>query len=174
MMLSARQCEAIEALLNNPSVSEAARAIDMPTKKLARWLEDPVFDGEYETATRAAHNHQMACMRQGATLGVKSAVKIMHMGEKRADRLKAANILIRLAADDKELREFAVAARKLELALRQAPVSASEGAPARAPGRGHGARSARKRKQAIGALLAQRTRADAARVTGDSVQTLCR
>jgi hypothetical protein len=172
--LSSRQCEAIEALLNNPSVSEAARAIGMPTKKLARLLEDPVFDAEYEAATRAAYNHQMTCLRQGATLGVKSAVKIMHMGGKLADRLKAAHILIRLAADDKELREFAVAARKLELALRQAPVSASDGAPARAPGTGHGARSAHKRKQAIGALLAQRTLADAARATGDSVQTLCR
>jgi hypothetical protein len=174
MMLSAKQCEAIEALLNNPSVSEAARAIGMPTKKLARLLKDPVLEAEYEAATRAAYNHQMTCLRQGAILGVKSAVKIMHTGAKPADRLKAANILIRLAEDDKELREFAVAARKLELAAPSAPASESEGAPAKAPGTGHGARSARKRKQAIPALLTQRTLADAARVTGYSVQTLCR
>src|SRR5450631_1423903 len=103
--LSPAQCKAIEVLLDSPTVPDAARVLGMTAKKLYRWLANPVFAAEYEAATRAAHNHQMARRRQGATLAVRSTIQIMHQG-KPADRLRAARLLIRLAEDDREIREF--------------------------------------------------------------------
>ena len=112
--LSPEQCKAIEALVNSPSVADAARVRGMSAKKLSRWMENPEFDAQYEAATRASFHHQMTRQRQGATLAVKSTIRIMHEGKKPADRLKASRLLIRLAEDDKEIREFEVTVRKLE------------------------------------------------------------
>ena len=168
--LSPEQCKAIEALVNSPSVADAARVLGMSAKKLSRWMENPEFDAHYEAATRASFHHQMVCQRQGATLAVKSTIRIMHEGKKPADRLKASRLLIRLAEEDKEIREFEVTVRKLE----QAPLPAVVSPSTAEGGSTGGVKLSRKQKQAIAALLAERTLAEVAVVTSGSGQTLCR
>ena len=168
--LSPEQCKAIEALVNSPSVADAARVRGMSAKKLSRLMDNPEFAAQYEAATRASFHHQMARQRQGATLAVKSIIRIMHEGKKPADRLKASRLLIRLAEEDQEIREFEVTVRKLEQASLPAVVSPLTGEPASTGG----VKLSRKQKQAIAALLAERTLAEVAVVTGVGVQTLCR
>jgi hypothetical protein len=169
--LSPEKCKAIEALVNSPSVADAARFLGMSAKKLSRLMDNPEFAAQYEAATRASFHHQMARQRQGATLAVKSIIRIMHEGKKPADRLKASRLLIRLAEDDKEIREFEVTVRKLEQAPLPAVVSPSTAEPAST---GDDVKLSRKQKQAIAALLAERTLAETAAVTRGSVPTLCR
>jgi hypothetical protein len=168
--LSPEKCKAIEALVNSPSVADAARVLGMSAKKLSRLMENPEFAAQYEAATRASFHHQMARQRQGATLAVKSIIRIMHEGKKPADRLKASRLLIRLAEEDKEIREFEVTVRKLE----QAPLPAVVSPSTAERGSTGGVKLSRKQKQAIAALLAERTLAEVAVVTGGSVPTLCR
>jgi hypothetical protein len=171
--LSPVECEAIEALCDSTTRADAARVLGMSIKKLCRMMQNPVFEAEYEAATSAAFNHQKARQRQGVTLGVKSTIRIMQEGKKPADRLKAANILIRLAEDDQEIsREFEVMVRKLEQA--QLPATGRPCAGERPPGTGHGAKLPPTQMRAIPVLLEQRTLAEAALVSGVGVQTLCR
>jgi hypothetical protein len=51
--LTGKQRVAIEALLNQPTVAEAARVAGIAEQTLGRWKKDPAFDAEYRAAKRA-------------------------------------------------------------------------------------------------------------------------
>ena len=46
--------DAIVALLTHRTVEVAARALDIATKTLLRWMKEPEFDAAYRAAKRAA------------------------------------------------------------------------------------------------------------------------
>ena len=50
--LTAKQDEAILALLNEPSIRKAAESIGVDHKTLYRWLEQPLFGDAYRKARR--------------------------------------------------------------------------------------------------------------------------
>jgi hypothetical protein len=167
--LSGKQCEAIAVLLRHPHVPDAARRIEIPAKKLSRWIDhNETFKAALRAATRAEFHHQMARLRLGGMVAVKSTINDMHSGTKPADRLQAALMVIDLAKIGNEIEELEGA---LQSAGSPAAMSLQPGAR---KSKGHGAKSPGKQKQAIVALLEQPSFAQAAHATGIGVQTLYR
>jgi hypothetical protein len=157
---SRRRREAIQALLDHPTVAEAARAARISEQTLRRWMQDPAFDAEYRAGKRAVLRQAMARQRQVATVAVKSILQIMYKGEKAGTRLKAARTIRSLAEDSIEIEDLAAAVTE----LKQAGTAKT----------GRGAKLPRKQQEAIAALLAHRNVAEAAEAVGISVQTLYR
>jgi len=171
--LGPKQQEAIEALLRPGSIEDAAREIDITTKKLSGWMKNPVFMAAYRAAIRAEHRHCLACLAQGPTIIVKALLQMMYHGKKPGARLKAARQIILMAGEAIELEEYAAAVADAE-ALVQAAQARRPSAPndgkARTPG--HGAKLPRRAEQAVAALLAHRSIAEAARNLDIKPQTL--
>jgi len=95
----------------------------------------------------------------------------MYHGKRPAARLKAARHALILAAEANEFEEFAAGvadAERIQAVARCRPISG------RAPIGGHGAKLPRLQEQAIAALLAQRSIAEAARTIDVGAQTLRR
>jgi len=172
--LSPRKWEAIEALLVQQNVSEAARVVGIRAQTLARWKEDPAFDCEYRAARRAQVRQVKARVRQRATGAAVSVVDVMQNGKTPAVRLKAALILIRLVEDGSELEDFAAGvaqAARLTRASKSGQTGERSGSRMRG---GHGAKLPRRKEQAIAGLLAERSVAEAARAARIGTQTLYR
>ena len=75
--LDKKQEEAIVALLTQRNVEEAARAIDMATSTLYRWMQEPAFDAAFREARRLAFRQSIARLQQGATAAATTLLKIM-------------------------------------------------------------------------------------------------
>jgi DNA invertase Pin-like site-specific DNA recombinase len=70
--------EAIAQLLAQRSVAEAARAADVGTTTLYRWIEDPEFAAAYLAAARATFGPAMTLLQQGASAAVTTIGNIMN------------------------------------------------------------------------------------------------
>ena len=172
-LLSAKQQEAIEALLLHGTVEDAARETFITIKKLSLWMKNPAFMAAYLAAKRAEHRQSLACLAQGPLNIVRSLLQIMYHGKKPATRLKAARKVISMAGEGIELEEFAAAVAEAEGLVTAAQ---ARGQPAGAAGKtrtaGHGAKLPRRMEQAITALLGQPSVAEAARTIGVKPATL--
>ena len=171
--LGPKQQEAIEALLRPGSIEDAAREIDITTKKLSGWMKNPVFMAAYRAAIRAEHRHCLACLAQGPTIIVKALLQMMYHGKKPAARLKAARQIILMAGEAIELEEYAAAVANAEALVKAAQARRpSAGNDGKAWTPGHGAKLPRRAEQAVAALLAHRSIAEAARAKGFKAATL--
>jgi transposase-like protein len=158
--LSAAQHRAIDALLENPGVADAARAAGVEHQKLVRWKRDPDFNAALLKAQSAGFRQSMMRLRQGSNAAAVTIVTTMQRGKTPAIRLKAAKSVLRLAKDALAMQQFAAEVDQQERARQDA-------APANQPGiRGHGAKRPRLQEKAIAALLTQHSITDAARATG--------
>jgi transposase-like protein len=171
--LGPKQQAAIEALLRPGSIEDAARETGVSAKKLSGWMKNPAFMAEYRAAMRAEYRQSMASLGQGPTQIMKSILHIMYQSRKPALRLKAALEVTLLANEANEIEDFAAgvadAARMIKAAGARRQ---SKGVSPEAQTRGHGAKLPRRAEQAIVALLAQRSVAEAARTVDLQPQTL--
>jgi len=104
---------------------------------------------------------------------VKSILQIMYKSKKPAVRLKAARQIVRLAREAIEIEGFAAALADAESMIKAAQGrNPSTGIGLIARGAGHGAKLPRREEQAIVALLAHRSVAEAARSIGITPATL--
>lgn len=156
---------AIDALLEQPTVAEAARVIDITAQKLGRWMKEPEFEARLLAARSARIRQQKARLRQGASAAAMSKIELMHRG-KPATQLKAARDVIRLAEDANEIEKFVAGVRQVKRAGQAGAVGRE------AFGKGHGAKLPRKKEEAIVQLLKQRSVDHAARAAGIGTQTL--
>jgi hypothetical protein len=69
--------DAIVALLTHRTVEEAARAINVATKTLLRWMKEPGFDLAYRTAKRAAFAQSIARLHHLSSAAVSTLGKVM-------------------------------------------------------------------------------------------------
>ena len=171
--LGPKQQEAIEALLLPGSVEDAARKVGITTKKLSGWMKNPEFMAAYRAAKRAEYRQSMAYLGQGATQILKSILHTMYHSKKPALRLRAAREITLLANEANEIEEFIAGVADAERMIRAAQSrcrSTSAGLKARPLG--HGAKRPCREEQAIVALLAQRSVAEAARTLDVKPQTL--
>ncbi|MGA2716064.1 MAG: hypothetical protein ABSG41_23445 [Bryobacteraceae bacterium] len=171
--LGPKKQEAIEALLRPGSVEDVAREINVATKKLSLWMKDPEFMAAYRAAKRAECRQSMAYLGQGATQILKSMLYIMYHSKKPALRLRVAREITLLANEANEIEEFVAGvadAERMIRATRSRCRSTGAGLKARPPG--HGAKRPRREEQAIVALLAHRSVAEAARTLDIKPQTL--
>ena len=67
--LTPKQEQAIVALLNEPTVTRAARALGVNDRTLYRWLDDPTFSGAYRRARRRRRAAELARDACGVVCG---------------------------------------------------------------------------------------------------------
>src|ERR1700722_744954 len=105
--LSAAQHRAIEALIENPGVADAALAAGVEHDQLVRWMRDPDFNAALLKAQSAELRQAMMRLRQGSNAAAVTIVNTMQRGKTPAIRLKAVKSVIRLAQDALAMQQFA-------------------------------------------------------------------
>jgi hypothetical protein len=68
--------EAIIALLTHRTMEEAARAVNVSTKTLLRWQDEPEFDAAYRAAKRAAFAQALARLHHLSSAAVSILGKV--------------------------------------------------------------------------------------------------
>jgi len=68
---------AIEALLTQRNIEEAARAAGIGTQTLIRWMKMPEFQADYQEARRTAVSHTNGRLQQASGAAASTLFKIM-------------------------------------------------------------------------------------------------
>jgi hypothetical protein len=72
-----KQEEAIIALLTQPGIDAAARAIGIGARTLLRWLQNAEFQAKYRQARRDVHSQATARLQQATTAAATTMLKLM-------------------------------------------------------------------------------------------------
>ena len=176
--LSGKMDAAIAALLAQPSVAEAARAIGVKPQTLSRWMKIPEFDAAYRAAQRAVFGRAIARLQQASGAAVTTLLKVMFdPNAPKAARLAAADVVLKHAKAANETGDVQSRVSALERNTEVSGGGSAELPPnecASSSPAGHGAKFNRKKQEAIVQLLTQRSVDEAARVTGVKTPTLYR
>jgi len=106
---------AIEALLTQRNVEEAARSIGIGTRTLIRWMKIPEFDLAYLEARRATVSQSNARLQQASSAAVSTLLKIMVDGSAPAStRVRAADSVLDHAKQAIEIDDIQVRLNALE------------------------------------------------------------
>jgi transposase-like protein len=106
---------AIEALLTQRNVEEAARSIDIGAQTLRRWMKIPEFEAAYLEARRAAVSQSNARLQQASSAAVSTLLKIMVDGSTPAStRVRAADSVLDHAKQAIEIDDIQVRLTALE------------------------------------------------------------
>src|SRR5580704_6848991 len=109
--------EAIAALLTQRNVEEAARAINVATKTLLRWMKEPEFDASYRGAKRAAFAQSIARLHHLSSAAVSTLGKIMlDSTTPPATRVRAADSILDHTTKAIEIEDIDARVRELEVA----------------------------------------------------------
>lgn len=107
--------EAIAALLAQRNIEEAARAADIATKTLLRWLQIPEFQGAYREARRNAFSQSIARLQQASVAAVSTLLKVMvDSNSPAASRVRAADCVLQNAVKAMEVEDLEVRIQRLE------------------------------------------------------------
>ena len=113
--LSAKQHNAIAALLTQPNVRSAAESAGVPERTLYSWLKQPVFTEEYRAARREATNQAIARLQSASSAAVNVLLRIMaNETTKPVVRLSAARTVLELAIKAVELDDLQARLEALE------------------------------------------------------------
>lgn len=116
--LSARQEQAIVALINETTVAAASRASGIGQRTLHRWMTQRVFLAAYRSARREAFGQAIALTQRYAPLAVTALAKVLSdPTAPHAAKVSAATAVLRFGREGIELDD--VAARVEELERRQ-------------------------------------------------------
>ena len=109
--------EAIVALLTQRNVDEAARAIDVATNTLLKWMKLPEFQAAYREARRAAHGQSIARLQQATSAAVSTLLKVMVDASTPAStKVRAADSVLNHSAKSIEIEDIEVRVAELERA----------------------------------------------------------
>jgi hypothetical protein len=115
--LTPRQEEAIIALLTNPNVEHAARAVKIGPRTLYRWQQEPEFDKAYRKARRDAFGQGTARLQQASGAAVSSVLKIMlDQHTPASTKLRAADLVLTHGAKAIEIEDIEARVAELERA----------------------------------------------------------
>lgn len=119
--LTARQYQAVAALLSEPTIGKAAAAAGVPVRTLYTWLhDDPAFITIYQEARRQAVQQAIAQLQKHSNDAVSVLVSIMKNTNKPpAARIAAASKVLDLAIKGVELEDLALRLAALEAAYAQ-------------------------------------------------------
>jgi hypothetical protein len=97
--ISDKKGVALEALLEAPSVVEAARVAGLGVRTLFRWLrEDEAFQEAYMSARRESMSHAISWLQQAASKAVTTLEKVMATDDEPAgSRVSAAKTVLEMA-----------------------------------------------------------------------------
>jgi hypothetical protein len=111
--------EAIAALLTQRNVEEAARAANIGTQTLVRWLRLPEFQVSYREARRAAFSQSIARLQQGSSAAATTLLKIMlDVNAPASTRVRAADSVLDHATKAIEIEDIEARVAALEAAAK--------------------------------------------------------
>ena len=109
--------EAIVALLTQRNIDEAARAIEVATNTLLKWMKLPEFQAAYREARRAAHGQSIARLQQATSAAVSTLLKVMVDASTPAStKVRAADSVLNHSAKSIEIEDIEVRVSELERA----------------------------------------------------------
>lgn len=109
---------AIAALLTQPNLEAAARAIGIGTTTLVRWQKDPEFDAAYRAARRAAFGQSIARLQQACGAAVSVLLKVMVDPSTPASvKVRAADSVLDHSAKSIEIEDIEARVAELERAV---------------------------------------------------------
>ena len=113
--LSAAQHRAVLALLERPTVAEAANSAGIHRATLYKWLKDPDFQAVYREARREALRLTTARLQQISSEAVEALREIVgDRSQQGASRVGAARVILDYAARMTELEDFGERLARLE------------------------------------------------------------
>lgn len=122
--LTAKQEEAILALLSNPTVEHAARAAKITSRTLYRYLKDPEFNAAYRQARWTAFGQCTARLQQASSAAVSALLKaLVDPTTPAAVRVRAADSVLDHAVKALEVEDIAARLAELERAAGSARAS---------------------------------------------------
>jgi hypothetical protein len=87
--------EAVAALLQSPTIVEAAKQIGVSERTLRRWMRSEPFRSDYLEARQQVMTEAIACLQQAARVAVASLVeKLNDPGESSAIQVAAARAIL--------------------------------------------------------------------------------
>lgn len=109
---------AIEALLRERTIEDAARAIDISPRTLKRWLSHPEFAREYRQARLQVFGHSMARLQKATAHAVSIILKMMvDSNTSEVSRLRAAAMVLAHAGTALEYEDIELRVANLERLL---------------------------------------------------------
>ena len=113
--------EAIVALLTQRNIDEAARAIEVATNTLLKWMKLPEFQAAYREARRAAHGQSIARLQQATSAAVSTLLKVMVDASTPAStKVRAADSVLNHSAKAIEIEDIEARVSELERAAEAA------------------------------------------------------
>jgi len=115
--LTAKQEEAIIALLTNRTTEDAARAINLGVRTLYRWLKDPDFKAGFRAARRNVFSQSVARLQQMCSAAVSTLGKVMvDPDTPAATKVRAADSILNHSAKAIEIEDIEARVAELERA----------------------------------------------------------
>ena len=126
--LSPRQEQAIIALLNEPTVKQAAATSNIGERTIYKWLRNAAFVREYMRARRQAFSQAVSLTQRYAPMAVQTLGKIMvDASAPHAARVSAAACLLKFSRDSLELDDLAARLETIEEKLQVKTLGARGG-----------------------------------------------
>jgi len=96
--LPKKKHEAVVALLEHPTVKEAAQAVGIGEATLFRWLQVPDFQDAYREGKRQIVNHAISRLQQATAEAVETLREVMNdKGKPPSPRVSAAKAILEIA-----------------------------------------------------------------------------
>jgi hypothetical protein len=119
--LTARQEQAIIALINEASVAKAAAATGIPERTIYNWLEEPKFNRAHRDARRQSFSHAISLCAYYAPMAAQALAKILaDPHAPHSSRVSAATNLLKTGREGIELDDLVQRIESLEQAQNQA------------------------------------------------------
>ena len=116
-LLNQRQDQAVQALLNEPTLGRAAAATGVNERTLRRWLKEPAFKAAVLAARREAFGQAIGLTQKYAPVAVATLVRVMQDDAVQAGaKVTAAAVLLRFGREGVELDDLADRVEALERA----------------------------------------------------------
>ncbi len=113
-LLTARQYNAISALMTEPTVRKACEVSHTPERTMYKWLKDKPFVGEYRAARREAVTQAIARLQSASGAAVGVLLRLMVNARSEAVKLGAASKIIDTAIESVTLEDLMLRIQALE------------------------------------------------------------
>ena len=113
--MSRKQEQAIIALLQMPTITEAAKQACIGEATLWRWMQHPEFQASYRGAKRQAVANAIARLQQASSEAVETLQRVMNDPEAPANAcVSAAKIVLDMALKGSEIDDLSARVEQLE------------------------------------------------------------